>query len=80
MAIKCPKCRATAKTRTSVELSPLVRRSYHQCQNMMCGYCFTSMTHIDESLNETKPVPGACVPTNIFPRSHKGENQLDLAL
>ncbi|MBJ2354795.1 ogr/Delta-like zinc finger family protein, partial [Dickeya solani] len=55
MAIKCPKCRAVAKTRTSQELSPLVRRSYHQCQNMLCGYCFTSMTHIDEPLNETRP-------------------------
>ncbi|WP_234013342.1 ogr/Delta-like zinc finger family protein [Cronobacter dublinensis] len=51
MAIRCPRCRAIAKTRTSVELSLLVRRSYHQCQNMLCGYCFTSMTEIDGSLN-----------------------------
>ncbi|WP_410003191.1 ogr/Delta-like zinc finger family protein [Salmonella enterica] len=28
--MRCPRCRAIAKTRTSVELSLLVRRSYHQ--------------------------------------------------
>ena len=57
MAMRCPRCRAIAKTRTSVELSLLVRRSYHQCQNMLCGYCFTSMTEIDGSLNQTQPAP-----------------------
>lgn len=80
MAMRCPRCRAVAKTRTSVELSDLVRRSYHQCQNMLCGYCFTSMTQIDESLNQTQPVPGAVVPQDVFPRSHHGENQLSLVL
>ncbi len=80
MAIRCPRCRAVAKTRTSVELSDLVRRSYHQCQNMLCGYCFTSMTQIDESLNQTQPVPGAVVPQDVFPRSHHGEDQLSLVL
>ncbi|HGX0699690.1 TPA: ogr/Delta-like zinc finger family protein, partial [Escherichia coli] len=64
----------------SVELSDLVRRSYHQCQNMLCGYCFTSMTQIDESLNQTQPVPGAVVPQDVFPRSHHGEDQLSLVL
>lgn len=80
MAMRCPRCRAVAKTRTSVELSDLVRRSYHQCQNMLCGYCFTSMTQIDESLNQTQPVPGAVVPQDVFPRSHHGEEQLSLVL
>lgn len=80
MAMRCPRCRAVAKTRTSVELSDLVRRSYHQCQNMLCGYCFTSMTQIDESLNQTQPVPGAVVPQDVFPRSHYGEDQLSLVL
>ncbi|MZG23610.1 hypothetical protein F6X50_13450 [Dickeya dianthicola] len=58
----------------------VVRRSYHQCQNMLCGYCFTSMTHIDESLNETRSAPGAHVPSCAFPRNHLGESQLDLVL
>ena len=80
MAMRCPRCRAVAKTRTSVELSDLVRRSYHQCQNMLCGYCFTSMTQIDESLNQTQPVPGAVVPQDVFPRSYHGEDQLSLIL
>ena len=80
MAMRCPHCRAVTKTRTSVELSDLVRRSYHQCQNMLCGYCFTSMTQIDESLNQTQPVPGAVVPQDVFPRSHHGEDQLSLIL
>ncbi|MCA7001303.1 MULTISPECIES: ogr/Delta-like zinc finger family protein [Pectobacteriaceae] len=80
MALKCPKCRATAKTRTSVEITELTRRSYHQCQNMLCGHCFTSTTYIDGSLNDTRPAPGACVPSSVFPRSHLGENQLDLLI
>lgn len=80
MAMRCPRCRAVAKTRTSVELSDLVRRSYHQCQNMLCGYCFTSMTQIDESLNQTQPVSGAMVPQSAFPRSHHGDDQLSLIL
>lgn len=66
MAMRCPRCRAIAKTRTSVELSLLVRRSYHQCQNMLCGYCFTSMTEIDGSLNQTQPAPGAMVPVSLI--------------
>lgn len=80
MAIRCPRCRAVAKTRTSVELSPMVRRSYHQCQNMLCGYCFISMTSIEGSLNETTAAPGASVPKDVFPKSHIGENQLNLAI
>lgn len=80
MAMRCPRCRAIAKTRTSVELSLLVRRSYHHCQNMLCGYCFTSMTEIDGSLNQTQPAPGALVPKEAFPRSHHGDDQLSLAL
>ncbi|WP_373962844.1 ogr/Delta-like zinc finger family protein [Kosakonia sacchari] len=79
MALRCPRCRAAAKTRTSTELSPLVRRSYHQCQNLTCGYCFTSMTHIDGPLNEVRTVPGATVP-DVFPRSHKGDDQISLVL
>ncbi|WP_460526626.1 Ogr/Delta-like zinc finger protein [Hafnia psychrotolerans] len=78
--MRCPRCRAVAKTRTSVELSLLVRRSYHQCQNMLCGYCFTSMTEIDGALNQTQTAPGALVPQDVFPRSHHGEDQLQLTL
>ena len=80
MAIKCPRCRAIAKTRTSVEMSKMTRRSYHQCQNMLCGCSFTSMTEIEGFLNETKPVPGAYVPKDVFPRSHIGDDQLALLL
>ena len=65
MAMRCPRCRALANTRTSVELNDLVRRSYHQCQIMLCGYCFTSMTQIDESLNQTQPVPGVMIPQDV---------------
>nr|WP_258526575.1 ogr/Delta-like zinc finger family protein [Enterobacter quasiroggenkampii] len=78
--MRCPRCRAVAKTRTSVELSLLVRRSYHQCQNMLCGYCFTSMTEIGGSLNQTQPAPAALVPQEAFPRSHHGDDQLSLNL
>jgi hypothetical protein len=80
MALRCPHCRATAKTRTSVELSLLVKKSYHQCQNMLCGYCFTSMTEIDSSLNQTQPIAGATVPQDALPESHQGRESISFAV
>ena len=55
MAMRCPRCRAIAKTRTSVELSLLVRRSYHQCQNML----WVLFHQHDGNRRFTKPDPAS---------------------
>ncbi|MEM6162447.1 ogr/Delta-like zinc finger family protein [Erwinia sp. P6884] len=76
----CPKCGASAKTRTSVMLSNEVRRSYHQCNNLSCGSAFTTLDAVEHFLNNVTPVAAHTVPTDIFPRSNYGENQLALSL
>ncbi|ELE1782568.1 ogr/Delta-like zinc finger family protein [Salmonella enterica] len=73
MAMRCPQCHATAKTRTSVELSDLVRKSYHQCQNLKCGLTFISMTEIYCTLNRPD-LPShtlEALPPDRFPISHQ---------
>ncbi|WP_148203359.1 ogr/Delta-like zinc finger family protein [Sodalis glossinidius] len=53
MAFKCPRCGAVAKTRTSEGMSSETRRSYHQCQNLLCGSTFTTL---ERMLNTPKSV------------------------
>ncbi|REF28693.1 Ogr/Delta-like zinc finger protein [Xenorhabdus cabanillasii] len=57
MAFTCPQCGAVAKTRTSEMMSEETRRSYHQCQNILCGCTFTMITSIERYL--TLPTPPA---------------------
>lgn len=78
MAMKCPQCKATARTRCSLELSDTVRKSYHQCQNLHCGYAFITMTEVVGSLNQTRPVLKDSVPPNVLPQSNYGNRQLQL--
>lgn len=78
--MRCPKCRAATRTRTSEELSPLTRRSYHQCQNMHCGHTFTTMTQYEKAINDTKPTFEINIPQAAFPRSHIGDGQLTLEM
>lgn len=77
----CPKCGATAKTRTSTMLSKETRKSYHQCQNMYCGQAFTTLDTIFSYLNNVTPSDNAePIPPDLLPRSNYGENQLPLAI
>lgn len=78
MSKKCPLCKASTKTRSSIELSPTVWKSYHQCQNMHCGYAFITMTEVVGSLNQTRPVLKETIPPKMFPQSHYGNGQLNL--
>lgn len=83
MAFKCPRCGAVAKTRTSEVMSSETRRSYHQCQNLLCGSTFITLTSLERILNTPKPVElpkGLTLPQNAFPRTHYGNNQLTLNL
>ncbi|CAX57659.1 Phage transcriptional activator, Ogr/delta [Erwinia billingiae Eb661] len=76
----CPKCNASAKTRTSVRLSELTRRSYHQCNNLACGVTFTTLDSVEHFLNHVTPVAAHNVPKGIFPSSNYGDDQLALSL
>ncbi|CAM3520417.1 hypothetical protein BS639_09080 [Rouxiella silvae] len=76
----CPKCGASAKTRTSVMLSNEVRRSYHQCNNLSCGSAFTTLDAVEHFLNNVLPMKANAVPKGLFPNSNYGEDQLTLSL
>ena len=80
MAMRCPRCRAIAKTRTSVEPSLLGNGAAITSVKICCAGTVSPATEIDGSLNQTQPAPGAMVPQEAFPRSHHGEDQLSLAL
>lgn len=76
----CPTCNASAKTRTSVRISEMTRRSYHQCNNLACGAAFTTLDSVEHFLNQVSPVAAHSVPKDIFPGSHYGDDQLALSL
>ncbi|EOV8627169.1 MULTISPECIES: ogr/Delta-like zinc finger family protein [Proteus] len=46
MAFNCPLCGAVTYTKTSKSMSSEPRRSYHQCQNMLSGCSFTTITSV----------------------------------
>ncbi|RTO96198.1 hypothetical protein EKN57_22310 [Enterobacter hormaechei] len=79
---RCPKCGASTRTRASELLSKTVQRSYHQCNNLMCSTTFCTMTEVSHivsagtpNLNGIPPVPLAA-----FPKSHRGSDQIELAI
>lgn len=83
MAFTCPRCGAIAKTRTSEEMSKETRRSYHQCNNLLCGCTFTTITTVERYICTPNPPDlsgGFRVPKNAFPNSHYGKDQLSLQL
>ncbi|WP_272572311.1 ogr/Delta-like zinc finger family protein [Providencia sp. PROV258] len=81
MAFNCPKCGAVTYTKTSKSMSSETRRSYHQCQNLLCGCSFTTITSVEIFL--TIPTPqelpiGFEIPMDELPRSHRGEKQMEM--
>jgi len=83
MAFRCPRCGAVAKTRTSEEMSNITRRSYHQCNNMLCGCTFTTTTTLERYICTPNPPDlsdGFRLPRQAFPSSHYGTDQLTLNL
>ncbi|OCA54195.1 ogr/Delta-like zinc finger family protein [Photorhabdus namnaonensis] len=79
MAFICPRCNAVAKTRTSEMMSEETRRSYHQCQNLLCGCTFTTITTVERYLctpNQQELPPNFKLPKMAFPASHYGDEQI----
>lgn len=81
MAFTCPKCGAVAATKTSKVITNETRRSYHQCQNLLCGCTFTTLTAVEFYLTNPSPQPLPAdfeIPKEGLPKSHFGERQLDM--
>lgn len=80
---KCPICGAVAKTRTSRPLSNTTVRHYHQCQNFECSITFTTLNSVEKLVTKRSPreiLPDNFIPSDAFPASHYGRDQLNLAL
>ncbi|MEB0957659.1 ogr/Delta-like zinc finger family protein [Citrobacter braakii] len=80
---KCPVCGAVARTRTSRPLSEMTVRHYHQCQNFECSITFTTLNSVEKLVTKRTPrekLPADFIPSDAFPASHYGRNQLNLAL
>lgn len=79
----CPICGATARTRTSRQLSNMTTRQYHQCQNFECSITFTTLNSVEKLVTKRGPreeTPPDFIPQDAFPRSHYGRDQLNLLL
>ncbi|MDZ4237329.1 MAG: ogr/Delta-like zinc finger family protein [Hydrogenophaga sp.] len=62
-ALQCPHCEASSYVRSSEQLSPLLRKSWHRCSNSACGHTFVSFTEIRYTLSPSAaPRPGVWLP------------------
>jgi len=82
---KCPHCGATARTRTSKPLNEeqTIYRQYHQCQNMECGLSFTTLNSVEKIVTKRErreKLAPDFIPAGVFPASHYGRDQLNLAI
>lgn len=81
MAFNCPQYGAVTYTKTSKSMSSETRRSYHQCQNMLCGCSFTTITSVEIYLTKTiqQELPeGFEIPMHELLNSPSGEKQMDI--
>lgn len=79
----CPICGAMARTRTSRRLSEMTIRQYHQCQNFECSITFTTLNSVEKLVTKRTPrekLPPGFIPSDAFPASHYGNDQLTLAV
>lgn len=76
--MRCCKCNAVSRTRTSTRLSERTQRNYHQCQNMLCGLCFTTLQEVEKLLTHTEAAEGAELPRELFLPGHLGDDQMGL--
>lgn len=53
--MRCPHCESGAVVRTSYSLTSLLRESFLQCKNVVCGHTFSAYTEIVKTLS-----PSSC--------------------
>lgn len=65
----CPHCDFPALTRTSTQLSKLVKRSMHSCTNPECGHTFVTHQEIVRTLSPSAtPDPSVLLPLSSHVR------------
>ncbi|EKS6645791.1 hypothetical protein DEO48_08260 [Enterobacter sp. CGMCC 5087] len=82
---RCPKCKASTRTRSSESLSDTTQRAYHQCNNLFCGITFVTMAEVTHIISNNTPDPASLrnlppIPLTAFPRSHRGDGQLEIPI
>ncbi|MGP3147163.1 ogr/Delta-like zinc finger family protein, partial [Serratia bockelmannii] len=59
-----------------------VRRSYHQCNNILCSTTFCVLAEVSHIVNYGRPnkdnIPP--VPLSALPKSHRGDNQIEMPI
>ncbi|EIF0350604.1 ogr/Delta-like zinc finger family protein [Salmonella enterica] len=52
----CPECGSTTRTRTSRAMndSKTVRQKYYQCNNVFCGFCFSTLESFQKQTSSSK--------------------------
>ncbi|EAA9788292.1 ogr/Delta-like zinc finger family protein [Salmonella enterica] len=61
---RCPCCGSSSRIRTSRSLTDenTVRRKYYQCNNIECGFCFSTLEAFEKQTSVNTPkinIPGA---------------------
>ncbi|HGM6667569.1 TPA: ogr/Delta-like zinc finger family protein [Serratia marcescens] len=59
----CNKCGSAANVTSVFQIKEGSYRRFHQCRNIFCGHCFTTLEEIDHSKEKIKT--GQC--NNILP-------------
>lgn len=60
---RCPHCKTRAHTRTSKEISPILRELYYQCPDPECGHSFVVHAEAVRTLSPSaKPDPLVYLP------------------
>ncbi|MFZ4219688.1 ogr/Delta-like zinc finger family protein [Enterobacter ludwigii] len=82
---RCPKCKASTRTRTSDPISNTTQRSYHQCNNILCGITFVTMTTVTHIVSDNTPDPAKMrdlppIPMAAFRKSHRGDGQMEMQM
>ncbi|MGX5054359.1 ogr/Delta-like zinc finger family protein [Enterobacter asburiae] len=77
----CPKCGSSTRTRSSDPLSNTVRRSYHQCNNILCSTTFCVLAEVNHIVNQgslNRDIPP--VPLSALHRQGRGDNQIEMSI
>ena len=80
---RCPFCGAMARTRTSRKITDMTIRQYHQCQNLECSRSFTTLNSVEKIVTKRErreELSPDFIPAGVFPASHYGRDQLNLAI
>lgn len=82
--LKCPNCGESIRIRNSVAMHPLLRTTYMQCVNVVCGATYRGQVEITHLMspsgmpNPTVNLPLAPASIRREAQRKEGERQLDI--